>query len=252
MTLSRNKTLAAAAAATVGVVAMALFAQTNGSFSRRAGAQSAASVAATGAIPLRPQLTRLQVDLFELRCGPEELMRLDLMALGQTDAGPMKAAPEQILERLRQLGEARLAVRYDNFVDITSGTRLTSGTSVPTVREIATTGTGVIVPSIGYEQAGFVVELKGSWLEETETNLAFIEFDLESSELASRRMDVGGVSKEGRLSLPMFDRFQSSQRIVARQGLPVLLACNDLSKQAPAGEKIPVLVARVVATRLLE
>lgn len=247
MTLSRKWTLAAAGAAAVGIVAVTLIAQPSGSVAAR----SIAAVS-SGAVPLRPQLTRLQVDLFELRCGPEELMRLDLMALGQTDAGPMKAAPEQILERLRQLGEARLAVRYDNFVDITSGTRLTSGTSVPTVRDIATTGTGVIVPSIGYEQAGFVVELKGSWLEETETNLAFIEFDLESSELASRRMDVGGVGKEGRLSLPMFDRFQSSQRIVARQGLPVLLACNDLSKQAPAGEKIPVLVARVVATRLLE
>lgn len=252
MTLSRNKKLAAAAAATVGIVAVALFAQTNSSLSWRAGGQSAASVAATGAIPLRPQLTRLQVDLFELRCTSDDLLKLDLMELGGTESGPMKAAPEQILERLRQLGEARLAVRYDNFVDLTSGTRLSSGTSVPTVVDIATTGSGVIVPSIGYERTGFVVDLKGSWLEETETNLAFIEFDLENSALASERMEVGGLAKEGRLALPAFDRFQSSQRIVARQGLPVLLACNDLSKETATGDKIPVLVARVVATRLLE
>lgn len=251
MTTSHKRVVAAIGAAAVGIVAVTLYAQ-SGVGAARLAIQSSSATAIAGAVQLRPQLTRLQVDLFELRCGPEELLNLDLMALGQSDGGPMKATPEQILDRLRQLGEARLAVRYDNFVDITSGTRLTSGVSVPTVRDIATTGTGVIVPSIAYERLGFAVELKGSWLEESQPNLAYIDFDLESADLGPVKMDVGGLGKDARLNLPVFQRFQSSQRLVARQGLPMLIACNDLSKQAAAGEKLPVLIGRIVATRLIE
>jgi hypothetical protein len=200
----------------------------------------------------RPQLTRVQVDLFELKCSAEQLLKLDMMALGNTESGPMKASPEQLLQRLSQLGEARLAIRYDNFVDLVGGTRLNTGKSFPTVREISINASGVIVPSVAYQDVGFTVDLKGAWLDESEPNLAFVDFMVESSGPPTEKVDIGMIGKDTRLNLPVYDQFQSRQRVVARQGLPVLLACNDLSKVHQNGEKVSVLVARLVATRLIE
>jgi hypothetical protein len=200
----------------------------------------------------RPQLTRLQVDLFELKCSPEQLLKLDLMELGGTPGGPMKATPEQLLQRLGELGEARLAVRYDNFVDLVGGTHLVTGKSFPTVRDMSINASGVIVPSVSYQDVGFTVDLKGAWLDGSEPNLAFVDFILESSGPPADKVDIGMIGKDTRLNLPVYDEFQSRQRVVARQGLPVLLACNDLSKAPRNADKVSVLVARLVATRLIE
>jgi hypothetical protein len=198
---------------------------------------------------IRPQLTRLQVDLFELRCGPDQLMKLDMMAVGQGEKGPMKASAEQVLQRLRQLGEAKLAIRYDSFVDLASETVLTTGKSTPQVNDVAVNDSGVIVRGIGYRELGFVVQLRGVWQDGTDPNLADVEFTLESSDTMDKTSL--GMVPNANLSLPVFGQFRNRQHLVIRQGLPVLLACNNLGKLADP-EKAPVLVARVVATRLIE
>lgn len=254
MGMSRRGAVLLLSVAGTATVAVGWLAQTGGAMSAgQAGLQSAA-IGAGPAIPAvqRPQLTRLQIDLFELHCSADQLLRLDLMELGRNGNTPMAAPPEEILTRLNLLGHARLAVRYDNFVDIASGTRLVSGVSVPTVNQVATTGTGVVVPAVNYEPLGFAISVKGSWLDETQPNLGYIDFAVENSGLSGQQMDLGLVGEGAGIKLPVYQQFKSTQTVVARQGLPVLLACNDLSKSPMEGDVVPVLIARLVATRLIE
>jgi hypothetical protein len=201
--------------------------------------------------PIRFQLTRLQVDLFELRCSRDQLMKLDLAELARGQAGPMKASAQEVLDRLRQLGDASLAIKYDNFVDMTAATHLTTGKSVPWIDNVSVGASGVVVPSVKYRDLGFNVTISGVWQDGTEPNLADVEFNVGRSGLPNEKIDAGYVGEQAKLTLPIYDEFQSQQHVVLRQGLPVLLACNDLSK--PEGEKgLAVLVARLVATRLIE
>jgi hypothetical protein len=233
----------------VGAVAVAVYAQSSLVPAIR---RSVGAVSSSATEQVRPQLTRLQVDLFELKCTREELLKLDLMELGKGKDGPMKASVQEVLERLKQIGDASLAVRYDNFVDLVAGTRMATGKSVPTITNTSLSGSGIVVPTVQYDAVGFTLELKGAWLDQSEPTMANIDLKVESSSLSPEGVPVGFVGNVANLKLPVYDQFVSDQRIVARQGLPVLLACNDMSKVPPSDGKVPMLIARLVATRLIE
>jgi len=229
----------------ITAVAVGLYGQ-----NRVAGAVGASAAPAQAGADF-PQLTRLQVDVFELKCTNDALAGLDLYALGRggDQAGPAasRGAPvSEVLARLGQMGSARLAVRFDNFVDLLAGCRLVSGRSIPTVSNVTISAGGVIVPSVTYENVGFIAEVEGRWREGLD-NVAEISFSVESSELSKKALDLGAG-----INLPTFDQFQSKQRCVARTGQPVMLACNSTSVPPDDKGRITVLVVRLVATRFNE
>ena len=129
---------------------------------------------------------------------------------------------------------------------------MATGKSVPSITDTSISGSGIVVPSVQYDSIGFTLTIKGAWQDGSEPNLALIDFGVTSSALAPDGVPVGYVGNVANLKLPVYDQFVSDQRVIARQGLPILLACNDLSKPPPSDGKMPMLIARLVATRLIE
>ena len=63
------------------------------------------------------QPTRLQIDLFELVCTSDRLIRLNVDQLQRDRDGGKGLSSTEVLKQLGELGTARLLLRIDNVVD---------------------------------------------------------------------------------------------------------------------------------------
>lgn len=186
------------------------------------------------------QLTRLRMDVFELKCANERLADLDLDALGQT-----APAAREILVHLEELGEARILLRYDNTLDLARGTTIRSGQSFPIVSDILVSGSDVFTPSVSYQGVGFHAQIDGEWQNDVDPTQARINVRVEVSDYLDRQQKL---TEE--IAVPRFtERLVSEHTRAVKSGRPVLMACNQLQLQdGPA----VTTVVRLEATRLMD
>jgi hypothetical protein len=188
------------------------------------------------------QLTRLQMDVFELQCDNERLADLDLDTMART-----ALTTRDVLGQLNQLGNARILLRYDNTVDLARGTTVRSGRSFPVVSDILVSASDVFTPSVNYQGVGFSAEIAGEWLSDVDPTEARISVRVEVSDHLDEYQNLA----EG-ISLPEFaERLVSEHTRAIKSGQPVLMACNHLQLE-PAGGQAVTTVVRLAATRLID
>jgi hypothetical protein len=188
------------------------------------------------------QLTRVQMDVFELACTHEQLAKFELDAVS---AGQPPAA--EVLGRLGQLGAARLLIRYDNVVNLTDKTTLSTGEELPSV-DGTTISDSTITSSIAHRSQSMFVTLTGGWLVPENPLQAVVStsFNLRNPDCKYEQ-----VTKD--IRSPVFEqRLTSEQSRVLKSGEPVWLACNDLELRAGEDVKTHVTIVRFKATRLAE
>lgn len=188
------------------------------------------------------QLTRLQMDVFEVLCTPEQLAKFELDAVS---AGNPPTA--EVLQRLGQVGTARAVIRYDNCVNLTDKTRVGSGKQVPSVGS-TTISDGTVTQSVAYHSLDFSATLTGNWCVPEDPMQAQVRLALD---LANPDYEMDSLSNK--LSAPIFGRRLSSEHSrVLKSGDPVWLACNSLPPGSSSDSKTHLIVVRLKATRLME
>lgn len=188
------------------------------------------------------QLTRIQMDVFELQCDNERLADIDLDAMAAS-----ALTTRDVLEQLKQLGATRILLRYDNTVDLARGTSIRSGQSFPVVDDILVSGSDVFTPSVNYQGVGFHAEITGEWLNDVDPTEARINMRVEVSDYQGQLREV---TEE--ITLPQFtERLVSEHTRAVKSGHPVLMACNQLQLDNAQGEAVTTVV-RLAATRLMD
>jgi hypothetical protein len=188
------------------------------------------------------QLTRAQMDLFEVTCSHAQLAKFELDAI--SDGSPSTA---DALQRLGQIGAARLLIHYDNVVNLTDKTTISSGRSVPTIKDI-TISNGSFTPSISYDLQGLTVALTGAWLAPEDPTTAQISLSLncKNPEYTKDQFTTG-------FNAPVFEeRLASQYTRVLKSGEPVWLACNDLQLGTGPNVQTHLTVIRLKASQLME
>lgn len=189
------------------------------------------------------QLTRLQLDVFELTCTYGQLARFELEEIG---AG--KPSTAEVLERLGRLGTARVMLRYDNVVHLPAENFVGTGMRVPAVEDMSVSSGGVITPSVSYEGVGFRGTISGHWFNEGDPMQAEIRFEIECSDLSEESVAIA----EG-VHVPVFaERLVAEGVRVLRSREPVWLACNDLELSAVPDSETKLTLVRLTATRLTD
>lgn len=188
------------------------------------------------------QLTRLQMDVFGVDCTLEQLAQFELEAVSTGDP----STPE-ILRRLAQFGAARVAIRYDNCVDLTDETHVGSGKKVPAAGS-TTISDGTVTQSVDYRAIDFAATLSGAWLVPENPMQAQIRLTFSLANPAFQREAVGN-----QLHAPVIEqRLISRHSRVLKSGAPVWFACNGLPPACDADCKADLIVIRIKAIRLME
>ncbi len=188
------------------------------------------------------QLTRLQMDVFSVDCTLEQLAQFELDAVSAGDP-----SATEVLRRLAQFGAARVAIRYDNCVNLTDETHVGSGKRVPSVGN-TTISDGTITQSVSYHDIDFAATLSGAWLVPEDPMQAQIRLTFNLANPAFQRESVGH-----QLNAPIIEERLSSQHSrVLKSGAPVWLACNSLPPGCDADCKTDLIVIRIKASRLME
>lgn len=188
------------------------------------------------------QLTRLQMDVFEVLCSHAQLAKFELDEISEGNPSTADA-----LQRLGQIGASRLLVRYDNVVNLTDKTMISCGRSVPTIKDIAISA-GSVTPSVAYSMEGLSIMLTGAWLAPEDPTQAQISVTVECSnpEYAKDQFTPG-------FNAPVYEKRLNSQHgRVLKSGDPVWMACNDLQFGTGPNVQTHLTVIRLKAARLME
>lgn len=185
------------------------------------------------------QLTRAQIDVFELRCPSDRLAKLDLARL--TKSNPSNGA---VLERLATLGSARLLARIDNTGDLLTGCTLSRTAQIPLVQGISVTASRPAESTIQYASVGLTMNLSGSWQVE-QPDQAAIRCMLDLSTVARSSVEVSAG-----IEMPVFVKINIDRNLVAHNGKPVWTMSNNLPASEDSKGMTSTAIARLVFTRL--
>lgn len=198
--------------------------------------------AVTAADPVA-HLTRLQLDAFELTCTYEQLARFELDAVGTGQPSTV-----EVLQRLGQLGTARLMLRYDNVVDLAEEATVSTGMHVPAVQDVVISSSGNIIPNVSFERVGFIGSIVGAWLDDEDPMQAQVRLRLECTDLGNRNLQVAE-----NVNVPIFtQRLLIEETRVLRSQEPIWIACNELQLAAAPDGQTKMTVIRLKATRLTD
>ena len=233
--MNRRKWIAVIGCGILGLAAVA------GSMGQARGAKTGMFGGVNKADPAE-QLTRVQMDVFEVVCSHAQLAKFELDAI--SDGNPATA---DALQRLGQIGATRLLIHYDNVVNLTDKTRVSCGRSVPTIKDI-TISNGSFTPSIAYNLEGLSIILTGAWLVPEDPMQAQINLSVHCTnpEYAKEQFTTG-------FNAPVYEeRLSSEHGRVLKSGDPVWLACNDLQLGTGPNVQTHLTVIRLKAARLME
>ncbi|UCD28101.1 MAG: hypothetical protein JSV03_13550 [Planctomycetota bacterium] len=186
------------------------------------------------------QPTRLRIDVFQLTCTSDQLVKLDLDSIG-ADRG----SGAEVLQRLGESGDAKLLVRVDNVFDLTKESRIVNGVRRPIVQDVTIARGGKATPSVNYQDLGFIAEVVGNWRDDDLGNKADIRYEIELSGLTK-----SGVQVSSGVTLPAFNELKFEQTMTLTTDVPVLIMSSDLPVEDEGKSITNVIVVRVVATRL--
>lgn len=191
-------------------------------------------------VDLRPQPTRMQIEVLEVDATAQQVATLDTERLQEKGL-----SVEEMLKRAEDLGAARLVLRIDTIADLTRPLSWTRGQRVPVVQNVTISPQGKTTPSVSYDEIGYVLNMSGSWRGEEEPMFADVTFSLEISDLG-RRAKIGED-----VSLPQFNKTSIEQCFLLHSGEPLVLAGNALATD-PSDQvgRTSLLLVRVTATRL--
>ena len=190
-----------------------------------------------------PQPTRVQIDLFELACTTDQLIKLNPDALYGADGEGCSGA--EVLKQLGEWGTARLLVRVDNVVDLAHESSLTHGKRVPTVQDMVVGTGGKVTPSVSYQQVGVRAKIRGMWHDCDGLARADLECAIELSSVTRSSTEIGAGVK-----LPVLGEFEIAQHIFVTSGKPVFIVSNDVPMPGDGPVQTVVTVLRLMATRL--
>jgi hypothetical protein len=187
--------------------------------------------------PIQP--TRVQIEVFELRCPSDRLAKLDLA--GITDGNPPIGA---IVERLSALGSARLLTRIDNTTDLLTEFTLSRTSDLPVVQSVTAPASRPADPSVNYQSVGLTLNLSGSW-QDDDPDQAVIQCRLSLSSVAESSVQISSG-----VAMPAFVKAKIDRSFVARNGRPVWTLSNNLPASEDANAMTTAAIARMVFTRL--
>jgi len=188
------------------------------------------------------QLTRLQMDVFDVACTLEQLAGFDLDA-----ASAGNPPTSEVLARLNKVGAANVLIRYDNCVNLTDKTQVGSGKHVPSIGS-TTISDGTVTQSVAYHGLDFNAVLTGAWLVPEDPAEAQVRLTFSLANPDFQRESVGN-----QLNAPILEeRLTSEHSRVLKSGDPVWLACNSLPPGCAGDCKTHLIVIRLKATRLME
>ena len=179
------------------------------------------------------QSTRLQLEFYRITCAPQRLGDIDVDAL-------TTATPQEILDKLGALGEARILGRIDQVGNLVSGLKSTSGKRMPTTQNIVVRE-GKVTPSVTYEEVGTICDIVGDWRDGTE---ASVNVSIEVSQVVKSPVVVAE-----NVRLPAFETFKLDQQMAVESGKPVVLLTSDLTADLKDAEST-VLIVRLRLTSL--
>ncbi len=161
------------------------------------------------------QSTRVRLDIFTVQLSPEQGVDFSLDAVR-----PGASSTKELLFELGKQGKAALSYRFDERIDLTQQTRLTTGERVPITQSVSVGSGGKTSPSVSYEKVGCIVDLKGRWEASPGAKpIAQVSLRLNISDVSSSSITVADE-----LRLPMFSELSIDRDLWARSGEPLLTA----------------------------
>jgi hypothetical protein len=234
---AKTVTMVSVCAILVGAVTIGLHAQSRKGPSPSRGRPRPAAKAKE----CRPaQPTRIQIDLFDLACPTEQLVKLDLDQIGAD-----QASASEILDRLGKLGDVKHLIRVDNIVDLTNESSINQGVRIPVVKDMTVSGSGQVTPSVSYENVGFIAEFTGQWRDGTARSRADVTCSIEVSGIQE-----SGVQITSGVNLPTYNQMRIRQKMNLVGSVPVLILCNDVPITKDDKWRTHVTVVRLVMTKL--
>ncbi|GMU21104.1 MAG: hypothetical protein AMXMBFR13_11980 [Phycisphaerae bacterium] len=208
---------------------------------RRPAAQNA--VAAEGSETPSAGPSSVQVELFTASCDPQKLTALDLSDLNQR--APSGA---EILETLEACGEAYQLGGLDASFDLSAGFKSTSGQRVPSVQDVNVSSTGMVTPSVTYEEVGTIITIKpGRWRHDSGDWAADVMMEIQASAIGK-----SGVEVAAGVTLPTFTQFEVERQVNVVSGRPQYLFASGAPSPPGLDGRASVCVVRLVLTRLEE
>jgi len=186
------------------------------------------------------QTTRIQIDLFDLTCTTDQLVKLDADQIGAD-----RASGAEVIERLGKFGDVKHVVRVDNVVDLTDEFNITHGKRRPVVKDITISKLGKATPSVNYEEVGFIADFDGRWRTCDTGPRVDIECNIELS-----GVEESGIEATMGVNLPAFTQFSFEQKMSLADGAPVLVLSNDSPIKKDDKFVTHVTVVRLVLTKL--
>lgn len=193
------------------------------------------------------QLTRFQVDIFELLGTGEQVLQVNAeRLLGEAEGRDgLATTPREMLEALREHGEARLLLRIDNRQDLARRSQLAQSKRLPTTQDFGMTRGGEVSRRTTYEQLGTIVGFEGQWRPGRESPVAHLKCQIEASTLSET-----GIGTDHDISPPAFHEMVINQMVRVESGRPVVFVNTDLPQPGVDDDRLVALVVRLVATQI--
>jgi hypothetical protein len=168
-----------------------------------------------------PQPTRIRVDVFRVTMPYEKGVDFSVDSLR-----PHIKANKDLLEALGKEGEATLAYRFDETIDLAEESMLSHGKQEPVIRSVSIARGGTAIPAVDYMSTGCKLKVLGLWGDEKGSpEQADVSFVFESKNVDKSFLNIGGG-----VQAPIIVSFESEKSLRALNGQPILSACFDLQR----------------------
>lgn len=187
-----------------------------------------------------PQPTRVWLDVFTLTLSAERGQEFSLDAINGEKLGA-----KELLGEFAKLGEASLAYRFDEQIDLAADSNLVVGSRVPIAEDMQPSSRGRAGRSVSYRSVGCVVKLIGSWQGPGEAK------DTGQVSLELRVSEVRPSAAVGDIPLPSFTELSVERSLRVKSGKP-LLSATIRAEKSPKNEVAAyhVCIVRLLLDRL--
>lgn len=178
---------------------------------------------------------RFRAEVYELRLPQERAAALDPDRLAAA-AGSRR----ELLNKLKQLGTAKLLYQVDQAVDLNTSTPIRVGARVPFVMAARPTQTGQVIRTVRYEQMGAEFNVAGKPVTDVEAPVMRVQIDVEISAISD-----SGAHVSEKVPARVMRKVTLAHRGAVTLGRPITMMSMDSS--APAkDERAVAFVVRIV------
>lgn len=183
------------------------------------------------------QMTRVQLDVFQVTMTTAEMVQFDLDALVEG-----QPSPAQLLQKLGA-DRTRLAFRFDQEIDLSQEFKFLQGDRVPVVTSLNVNSKGQVTPTISYDEVGYRLRFEGCWGVVEDSPILSLTMQMDYSQVGK-----SAVKTANDTPLPQFTKVDADRTLSMKPGQPLYFYSTGMSGGSD-GAPTEILVGRIVAEK---